>query len=822
MLVPEGGSTLTPLNGIVKEVGLVLGLPDLAARTENIGSEGLGPWCAMSDPLRTGKPQHYSPWCKERLGWLKPTVIDPTVKQKLVLSPIEGSPKECFKVLVRPDGSEYLLLENRAEDRVRLRSAGRRAADLASRERPAEFWKSRTASRGRPGPTSHLRAVPYPSDGEQRVHAGHHPVEPIAPGRRAAGASHKHPPASRRQGELPDRVRIRMTHGPRGSCPRKSAAFITSLGRWLPERAGSLAVPGISFPRFARSAILVANQSHLSRSHLLMRTRYPRFALSLLLLAGGIALLAWAPSSDALAQRKGGKDFKGREKEKEAPPPNFTMPDDWTKAFTWRSIGPANMGGRITAISVYEADPTTYWVATASGGLLKTTNNGVTFEHQFDKEATVSIGDVCVAPSNKNIVWVGTGENNPRNSVSYGDGVYKSTDGGKNWKNMGLKKTFQIGRIVIHPKNPDIVYVGALGRLYGPNEERGLFKTTDGGKTWEKVLYIDDKTGVIDMRDAPDRPGHALVATWERRRDGFDSWPGGGLPDGYDGYDPVKKWGPGAGIYKTTDGGKTFKKLTKGLPTSKMGRIGLDIYRKDPNVVFAIIDCEKIGMGTPPKKAAAPATPYMGIHGEDAEGDGGARSLASSPTARPTKAGLEGRRRRHEDRRQGRSRPTTRCSTVAADREARRQGQARGQARREGRDGRVDLRRAPTARAAAAAGAAGSAARAAPPATRPYARQLRRPGRERPGHSRGRTATSTAASTGPPTAARPGRASTASTRGRCTSARSASIRPTTSTSTSSACRCTGRATAARRSGPAAAASTPTSTPCGSTRGTAGT
>ena len=134
------------------------------------------------------------------------------------------------------------------------------------------------------------------------------------------------------------------------------------------------------------------------------------------------------------------------------------------------------MGGRIVALSVYEADPTTYWVATASGGLLKTTNNGITFEHQFDREATVSIGDVCVAPSNKDIVWVGTGENNPRNSVSYGDGVYKSTDGGKTWKNMGLKKSFQIGRIVIHPKNPDIVYVGALGRLMVPTRSAACSK----------------------------------------------------------------------------------------------------------------------------------------------------------------------------------------------------------------------------------------------------------------------------------------------------------------------------------------------------------
>src|SRR5207253_9207038 len=127
---------------------------------------------------------------------------------------------------------------------------------------------------------------------------------------------------------------------------------------------------------------------------------------------------------------------------------------------------------RSAAVSVVESAPSTYFVATASGGLLKTVNNGITFEHQFDHEATVSIGDVCVAPSDKNVVYVGTGEGNPRNSVSYGDGVYKSTDGGKSWKNVGLKQTFQIGKIIVHPKNPDIAYVGALGRLYGPNRVR--------------------------------------------------------------------------------------------------------------------------------------------------------------------------------------------------------------------------------------------------------------------------------------------------------------------------------------------------------------
>jgi photosystem II stability/assembly factor-like uncharacterized protein len=311
-----------------------------------------------------------------------------------------------------------------------------------------------------------------------------------------------------------------------------------------------------------------------------------------------------------------------------------TIPPDWIKMMTWRSIGPAAMGGRITALSIFEADPSTYWVATASGGLLKTINNGITFEHQFDRESTVSIGDVCVAPSDRNIVWVGTGENNPRNSVSYGDGVYKSTDGGKTWKNMGLKKTFQIGRIVIHPTDPNTVYVGALGRLYGPNEDRGLFKTTDGGQTWHKILFVDNKTGVIEVRMHPADPETLLVATWERRRDEFDSHRGEPQPeDGYDNYDPIQKWGAGSALHKTTDGGQTFKKLTQGLPTCALGRIGIDYYRKNPSTVFVIVDCAKIGMGTPPSNV------YLGIQGESAEG--GVKLTEITENTPAAKAGLK-------------------------------------------------------------------------------------------------------------------------------------------------------------------------------------
>ena len=297
-----------------------------------------------------------------------------------------------------------------------------------------------------------------------------------------------------------------------------------------------------------------------------------------------------------------------------------TLPKAWIDQLQWRSIGPANMSGRIPAIAVYEKDSNTWWAASASGGLVKTVNNGITFEHQFDREASVSIGDVQVAQSDPNIVWVGTGEANPRNSVSWGDGVYKSTDGGKTWKNMGLKQAFQIGRIAIHPQDPNIVYVGALGRLWGPNEDRGLYKTTDGGETWNKVLYIDDKTGVIDVQMNPKDPDTLIVATYERERDGFD------------GNDPAKKFGPGSGVYLTKDGGATFQKVTQGLPNSNLGRIGISIYRRDPKQIYLVLECEKIGLV--PENAG-----YAGLRGEDA--DVGARIVDVVAKAPAEEAGLK-------------------------------------------------------------------------------------------------------------------------------------------------------------------------------------
>ncbi len=301
--------------------------------------------------------------------------------------------------------------------------------------------------------------------------------------------------------------------------------------------------------------------------------------------------------------------------EKQPPAPVAKLQPEWLKSMPFRSIGPANMAGRVTDLEVHPSDPSLWWIATAGGGILKTENRGTSVEHQFDKQSTVSIGAIASDPQDKNILWVGTGEINPRNSVSYGDGVYKSTDGGKTFSNMGLKETYQISSILVHPKNSDVVYVGAQGRLYGTNDARGVYKTTDGGKNWEKVFYLDERTGVIEMIMHPTDPETLIVGMWDRKRDEFDSWPGSvPKPEGIDGYDPIRKWGPKAGLYKTTNGGKNWKKLTAGLPTGMTGRIGLDWQSKSPNVIFAIIDCEDIGKGPKPFNA------FLGLVGQDRDG----------------------------------------------------------------------------------------------------------------------------------------------------------------------------------------------------------
>jgi len=253
------------------------------------------------------------------------------------------------------------------------------------------------------------------------------------------------------------------------------------------------------------------------------------------------------------------------------------------KNLPWREIGPANMGGRIDDFAVVESDPDIVYVGAASGGVWKTANAGTTWEPIFDKEGVSTIGDVTLAPSDPSIVWVGTGEPNNRQSSSWGNGVYKSTDAGKTWRNMGLADSHHIGRIVIHPTDPNVVYVAALGHLWGPNKERGVYKTTDGGKTWTQSLFISEDTGVVDIAMDPQSPDTLYAAAYERRR----------TPYGFNG------GGPDGGLYKTTDAGATWKKLTKGLPYAEggdVGRIGISIYRRNPNIVYAIVQHAKGGV----------------------------------------------------------------------------------------------------------------------------------------------------------------------------------------------------------------------------------
>ncbi len=259
------------------------------------------------------------------------------------------------------------------------------------------------------------------------------------------------------------------------------------------------------------------------------------------------------------------------------PPSGARIEPGMLAALQWRSIGPANTGGRIDdfAVARVRGAPDAIYVATASGGLFKSLNNGTSWSPIFDRvDAMMSIGDVAVAPSNPNVVWVGTGEANNRQSSSWGDGLYKSVDGGRTWRFMGLRETRHIGRIIIHPSDPDIVYVAAVGHLWGPNAERGVFKTTDGGETWNKVLYVNEQTGANDIVMDPQDPQALFASTYQRQR---KAW-------GFNG------GGPGSGIYRSYDGGATWTRLSNGLPAGDKGRIGLDIFQGDGRIVYATVE----------------------------------------------------------------------------------------------------------------------------------------------------------------------------------------------------------------------------------------
>jgi photosystem II stability/assembly factor-like uncharacterized protein len=239
------------------------------------------------------------------------------------------------------------------------------------------------------------------------------------------------------------------------------------------------------------------------------------------------------------------------------------------------------MGGRITDLAVVAGHSSTFYVAAASGGVWKTTNSGTTWTAVFEDQNTSAIGAVAVAPSNSEVVWVGTGEANARNSVSWGDGVYRSTDAGKTWKHCGLRETHHIGRIVVHPHDPNTAYVAALGRLWGPNRERGVFKTSDGGKTWEHVLALDENTGCVDLAIDPTDPQTLYACAFQVRRGPFS------------GGDPATMFGKAAGLYRTRDAGKHWQRLTKGLPSRPIGRCGISVWAKDPRVLYAVIHTDK-------------------------------------------------------------------------------------------------------------------------------------------------------------------------------------------------------------------------------------
>ena len=283
-----------------------------------------------------------------------------------------------------------------------------------------------------------------------------------------------------------------------------------------------------------------------------------------------------------------GQSTKGTKPEVRSGPEGRTPDAVMLKTLKARSIGPAVMGGRVSSIALDPKDQYTYYVALGTGGVMKTSNDGATFSAIFEKESVASVGAVAVAPSNAKQVWVGTGEANDRNSSSWGDGVYRSTDGGGSWVNVGLNNTKTIARIVVHPTDTSIVYVAAMGDLWNPSAERGLYKTTDFGKTWKAVLTgpkgYETKVGCEDVVLDPSNPNTLYAALYARRRTPWSFTAGPAYTDGKD----------VGGIFKSTDGGASWKKLEDGLP-KQTGRIGLDIFLKDPNVLFAVVQSDEGG-----------------------------------------------------------------------------------------------------------------------------------------------------------------------------------------------------------------------------------
>ncbi|MDH5589045.1 MAG: hypothetical protein OEZ37_03265, partial [Gemmatimonadota bacterium] len=255
--------------------------------------------------------------------------------------------------------------------------------------------------------------------------------------------------------------------------------------------------------------------------------------------------------------------------------------DDVLSGLEFRELGPAIMGGRVADIDAVETNPSVIYVGLATGGVWRTDNHGMTWRPLFDEQPCSSVGDVTVFQSNPNVVWVGTGEPQNRQSSPYGCGVFRTTDGGRTWQDLGLTETRHVSRIQVDPRDPDVAYVAAVGHLWGPNSERGVYRTRDGGRTWERVLFVNESTGAIDLIMDPADPNTLFAAMYQRQRTVFGFAAGGG----------------GSGVYRTTDGGDSWTELTDGLPEGDKGRIGLDVYRRDGNLVYALVEATGSGSG---------------------------------------------------------------------------------------------------------------------------------------------------------------------------------------------------------------------------------
>ena len=263
-------------------------------------------------------------------------------------------------------------------------------------------------------------------------------------------------------------------------------------------------------------------------------------------------------------------------------------------AFRWRPIGPANMGGRITDIEGISSPSKTFYVAAAAGGVWKTTNAGTTFRPVFDNERVASLGDLAIAPSDTNVLYLGTGEEDSRNSISPGGGVWKTTDGARTWKFIGLGETQQIGRIVVDPRDANVVYVAALGHAWGTNRERGLYKSTNGGQSWDLVKFVSDKAGFVDVQLDPSNPDVVWASSWERVRGPYFLYSGG----------------PGSALWKSTDAGKTWMEVKgNGLPETRKGRINFDISRSNPKIIYAMIEADTVMNGSRDKSVKPQVRP---------------------------------------------------------------------------------------------------------------------------------------------------------------------------------------------------------------------